>query len=80
MGGGVIGLQLKPKPSLTLETILSMDAGAHADALQAVADTAAKEFSLEKALLKMQGDWARLIFDVLKYKRVSPRRLSLAPA
>eukprot|EP00698_Gefionella_okellyi_P007692 TRINITY_DN1880_c0_g3_i1.p1 TRINITY_DN1880_c0_g3~~TRINITY_DN1880_c0_g3_i1.p1 ORF type:complete len:4251 (-),score=1210.42 TRINITY_DN1880_c0_g3_i1:76-12828(-) len=62
------GLHLKPKSTLTLSRILEMGIRDHLDALTEIADAAAKEFSLEKALQKMLQETSKVNFDCLAYK------------
>jgi dynein heavy chain len=59
----VIGEDVEPNPSTTLAKMLAMKLEPHHEALEAISGGASKEFSLEKALDKMEAEWQPLEFD-----------------
>jgi dynein heavy chain len=58
----IMGENVEPNPSTTLAKVLALDLKPHFDALEAVSGGASKEFSLEKAMDKMEEDWAPMEF------------------
>ena len=58
----IMGEDIQPNPSTTLAKVLTLDLKPHFDALEAVSGGASKEFSLEKAMDKMEEDWGPMEF------------------
>jgi len=58
----IMGENIEPNPSTTLAKVLTLDLKPHFEALEAVSGGASKEFSLEKAMDKMEEDWAPMEF------------------
>jgi dynein heavy chain len=61
-------IDLQPDEEMTLQTLLDMNIQDHMETVQGVSVSAEKEYSLEKALKAMQGDWEALEFEVMPYK------------
>lgn len=64
----LVGFSLKPTEETPLSEVLQMGLEKHLDALSEVSTQASKEFALEKALQKMQGDWQAVHFNFVPYK------------
>jgi len=62
---------LKPDAGTTLRKVLKMGLEPYMADFEIVSVSASKEFSLEKALNKMQADWEPIMFNVAKYKESS---------
>ncbi|XP_068109284.1 dynein axonemal heavy chain 1 [Hyperolius riggenbachi] len=63
-----IKINIKPKANLTFTRCLEMKLQDHIEAIAKVAEIAGKEFSIEQALDKMEGEWASVLFNILPYK------------
>jgi len=59
----IVGREVKMEDEFTLSIALSMGLGDHLDQIQEVSENASKEFSLEKALRKMEGEWTGIEFE-----------------
>ncbi len=59
---------LKPDAGTTLRKVLKMGLEPFMSEFEQVSAAATKEFSLEKAMRKMQSDWEPLCFNTAKYK------------
>ena len=53
----VIGFPLKPDENTTLTKLIDMNLDSFISQFETVSESATKEFSLEKAMRKMQGEW-----------------------
>ena len=58
---------ISPDPSTTLTKILEMNLSQHLPAFEEISEAASKEFSLERALTNMKGEWADLSFSPIAY-------------
>lgn len=67
---------LKPDAGTTLRKVLKMGLESCMSDFEIVSVSASKEFSLEKALSKMQVDWEPVIFNISKYKESAMHILS----
>ena len=65
MAGAVQEMAFQP---FDFNTLLKNNIDNHLEAVQRISGTASKEFSLAKALSKMQADWQGVQFNVLAYK------------
>ncbi|XP_078270493.1 dynein axonemal heavy chain 1 [Rhinoraja longicauda] len=63
-----IQISIKPKANLTFARCLDMHLQDHIEAIAKVAEVAGKEYAIEQALDKMEGDWENISFDVMPYK------------
>lgn len=59
---------LKPDAGTTLRKVLRMGLEPFMGEFEVVSASATKEFSLEKAMKKMQSDWEPICFNTAKYK------------
>jgi dynein heavy chain len=59
---------LKPDAGTTLRKVLKMGLEPYMADFEVVSAAATKEFSLEKAMIKMQADWEPMCFNTAKYK------------
>ena len=59
---------LKPDAGTTLRKVLKMGLDEFMGEFETVSASASKEFSLEKAMIKMQADWEPMCFNTAKYK------------
>jgi dynein heavy chain len=62
-------LPVRPKKDLTFKKCLEMGFAKHIDKISKVAEIAGKEYTIEQALDKMEGEWKSVKFDVLPYKQ-----------
>ena len=63
-----IGTPIQPNEMSTLSVMLEQRVGDHLEAIQEQSDAASKEFSLEKTLDKMLGEWKPMAFDCMEYR------------
>ena len=63
-----IGMNIKPKKDLTFQKCLDMKLESFTEQINKISDVAAKEYSIEQALDKMEEQWAPIDFEVLEYK------------
>eukprot|EP00049_Salpingoeca_infusionum_P016530 m.339145 g.339145 ORF g.339145 m.339145 type:complete len:4022 (-) comp16092_c0_seq1:259-12324(-) len=64
----LVGFDLTPDEDTTLSKMLSMNLEDHLEQFETISEAASKEFSLEKALRRMQEEWAELQFGVIAYR------------
>ncbi len=64
----IAGRNLKPDAGTTLRKVLKMGLNDLMAEFEIVSASASKEFSLEKAMKKMQNDWEPTLFVTSKYK------------
>ena len=64
----IINVPIKVDPDLTLAKILDMNLGRFVSLFESISDNASKEATLEKAMDKMERDWADLYFTVNPFK------------
>ncbi|GCB74903.1 hypothetical protein scyTo_0019682 [Scyliorhinus torazame] len=63
-----IQIPVKPKANLTFARCLDMNLQDHVETIAKVAEVAGKEYAIEQALDKMEGEWENINFDVMPYK------------
>ena len=63
-----LGFPVRPKANLTFSKCLEMNLQDHVDAIAKVAEVAGKEYSIEQALDKMEGEWKPIYFEIMPYK------------
>lgn len=63
-----LGFPVRPKANLTFSKCLEMNLQDHIDAIAKVAEVAGKEYSIEQALDKMEGEWNPIYFEIMPYK------------
>ncbi|BFZ17590.1 hypothetical protein BsWGS_20629 [Bradybaena similaris] len=64
----IVGFDISPKENTALSTMLEYGLNKHLEKLDEISASAAKEYSLEKALKKMKDDWKDLRFDLVPYR------------
>ncbi|XP_029968156.1 dynein heavy chain 7, axonemal-like [Salarias fasciatus] len=71
------GVSLQPAGDHTCVTdFLSMQLEQHLSSLEGISEAASKEYSLEKALEKMAGEWSHMEFSLLPYRETGTSILS----
>ena len=63
-----LGYPFQPNDTTTLQSMLAMKLDKHMEALEEISGGASKEYSLEKALDKMFGEWQPLEFMLKEYR------------
>ena len=61
-------MQVVLKATLTFSKCLEMGLSNYVPIIAKIAEVAGKEFAIEQALVKMEGEWAPIAFEVLPYK------------
>ncbi|RKP19583.1 hypothetical protein ROZALSC1DRAFT_28837, partial [Rozella allomycis CSF55] len=64
----ISNINLKPDATASLRKFLKMNLEKFIDSFQEVSDCASKEYSLEKALTKMKGEWDPILFVLKPYR------------
>ncbi|XP_074071541.1 dynein axonemal heavy chain 7 isoform X2 [Macrotis lagotis] len=64
----IIGYTLKPTEDSTVSSFLDMNLEPYLDRFESISESASKEFSLEKAMEKMIGEWDAMEFVILPYR------------
>lgn len=64
----IYGEDLTPDAGTTLRKTLKKNLGPHMEEFETISGAASKEFSLEKALTRMQGEWENMLFSTLEYR------------
>ncbi|CAF1149286.1 unnamed protein product [Adineta steineri] len=65
----LVKMAVRPKKELTFAKCLEMGLQKHIEVITKVAEKAAKEFSIEQQLDKMEQEWKPIRFEVLPYKQ-----------
>ncbi|XP_033109939.1 dynein heavy chain 3, axonemal-like isoform X2 [Anneissia japonica] len=64
----VVGFELKPDADTSFYHMLELGLGKFMEKLEEVGAAASKEYSLEKAMEKMKGEWADVYFELIPYR------------
>ena len=64
----IVGFQLKPDEETNLAKMLEMNLEQYLEQFESISEAATKEFSLEKAMTKMKGEWTDMEFTTLAYR------------
>jgi dynein heavy chain len=72
----VVGANIAPDPSSTLQRMINLNLGEKLEELEAVSASASKEFSLEKAMDRMEEEWRPMQFNAVPYRDTGMRILS----
>jgi dynein heavy chain len=64
----VVGDNITPNSSTTLNRMIALDLGKHMEDMESVSGGASKEFSLEKAMNKMEEEWKPMAFGNSTYR------------
>ncbi|KNE63057.1 hypothetical protein AMAG_08223 [Allomyces macrogynus ATCC 38327] len=73
-----LGVDVCPKPGTTLSDILKMRLMDRLEMISKVAEEAGKEYSIEAALDKMEGEWRNVQLEVLAYRETGTYIMKLA--
>lgn len=63
-----LDMTMQPDPSLSLRKFLEMDIETHLEALEEVSEFATKEYTLERTLDSMYGEWKPVLYDLMETK------------
>ncbi|XP_064629143.1 dynein axonemal heavy chain 1-like isoform X2 [Lineus longissimus] len=63
-----LGFPIRPKATLTFSKCLEMKLQDHITTISKIAEVAGKEYSIEQALDKMEGEWGPVQFEIMPYK------------
>ena len=64
------GLSITPDSGISLRKMLKFNLEPYLEDMEAVSAGASKEFSLEKAMQKMEDDWDPIVFNTVVYRCV----------
>ncbi|GCB71663.1 hypothetical protein scyTo_0001655 [Scyliorhinus torazame] len=64
----IVGFEVKPNKDTTLQQMLEFGLANFSERLEEIGVAASKEYSLEKALVKMKTEWVDLTFTFTKYR------------
>ncbi|GMH33280.1 hypothetical protein BSKO_01114 [Bryopsis sp. KO-2023] len=77
--GEVVGFEIKRDEVTSLRRLLDNDISEHVQKITELSDTASREWSIEKALHKMLGDWEGLQFELGDWKETGTYILKGGP-
>ena len=72
----IIGYQFKPTEETNLQKVIDMNLNEFTPKFESISEAAGKEFSLEKALDKMNKEWKDIEFALLPYRETGTSILS----
>ena len=72
----VVGANIAPDASTTLQRIINLNLGDKLEELELVSSSASKEYSLEKAMDRMQEEWMPMEFGIVPYRETGLNILS----
>ncbi|KAK3752207.1 hypothetical protein QZH41_008048 [Actinostola sp. cb2023] len=64
----IVGFDVTPDSGSTLRKVLKFNLGPFLDELEGISGGASKEFSLERAMLRMEEEWDTVIFNTTLYR------------
>ena len=70
----ICGFDITPDPFTTLRKMQKMELDQYMEQFEAISGGATKEFSLEKAMAKMQEEWEPIEVRFNPYANASPHR------
>jgi dynein heavy chain len=72
----IVGFELEPQPETSLLMMVEFGLLKFADKLEEIGASAAKEYSLEKALERMKFEWKDMLFELIDYRDTGAKILS----
>ncbi|KAI9217055.1 dynein heavy chain, N-terminal region 2-domain-containing protein, partial [Blastocladiella britannica] len=72
----IVGHSIQPTTDTTLAKMIDMGLGPYLSQLEAVSESATKEYSLQKSLTKMKDEWSGLVFNCVDYRDTGTKILS----
>lgn len=74
----VSGMSLKPSEEGTdsISHFIPLNLEPHLPSFESISEAASKEYSLEKAMERMAGEWANMEFNLLPYRETGTSILS----
>eukprot|EP00842_Homolaphlyctis_polyrhiza_P003265 jgi/Hompol1/393/HPOL_001324-RA len=72
----IVGFRFQPDEATSLSAVLERNLGQYMESLEQISAVATKEFSFEKALHKMYGEWKDIEFITVDYRDTGTQILS----
>lgn len=72
----IIGFEFKPSEDTNLVRVIEMNLNEHVPKFESISEAASKEYSLEKALEKMNKEWRDIEFTLVPYRETGTFILS----
>uniref|UniRef100_UPI00398F1DFB dynein axonemal heavy chain 7 isoform X1 n=2 Tax=Pristiophorus japonicus TaxID=55135 RepID=UPI00398F1DFB len=72
----IVGFPLKPSEESTVSKFLTMNLEPFLDQFDVISETASKEYSLDKAMVKMMSEWETMEFILIPYRETGTHVLS----
>ena len=72
----IVGFRFVPDETTSLSSVLERNLGQYMEQLELVSGVASKEYSFEKAIQKMYGEWKDIEFNTIDYRDTGTQILS----
>ncbi|XP_067686354.1 dynein axonemal heavy chain 7-like [Haliotis asinina] len=72
----IVGYTIRPDESYCLSKFVDMNLDAYISKFEGISEAASKEYSLEKAMESMKGEWAPIEFTMIPYRETGTSILS----